>query len=52
MQQSHRDSDNGAHCTNASCLMYYGIETDAGIAVTIPVLDAACRADLKANGGK
>jgi hypothetical protein len=52
MQQLHRDSGNGAHCTNTSCLMYYGIETDAGRAGTVPVLDAACRADLKANGGK
>jgi len=52
MQQPHKDVDNGAHCNNSKCLMYYAIETDASIAPTIPALDAACRADLKANGGK
>lgn len=52
MQQSHRDNDNGAHCSNPSCLMYFEIETDASQATTLPTLDAACRADLKANGGK
>ncbi|MBB1284607.1 hypothetical protein HRH25_09505 [Flavisolibacter sp. BT320] len=52
MQQAHRDPENGAHCENASCLMYYEIETDASRATTIPALDASCRADLKANGGK
>lgn len=52
MQHSHRDTDNGAHCDNRSCLMYYAVETDAASAAITPLLDAACRADLKANGGK
>lgn len=52
MVQAHRDDANGAHCNNSSCLMYYAIETAANAARTIPQLDAACRADLKANGGK
>ena len=52
MQQPHKDVANGAHCSNRSCLMYYAIETDASLAPTIPTLDAACRADLKAAGGK
>lgn len=52
MQQPHRDAANGAHCNNPRCLMYYAIETDASTVPTIPTLDAACRADLKANGGK
>jgi hypothetical protein len=52
MQQPHKDVANGAHCSNRSCLMYYAIETDASLAPTIPALDATCRADLKAAGGK
>lgn len=48
----HRDEARGAHCNNPSCLLYYAIETDANMAPFIPLLDAACRADLKANGGK
>lgn len=52
MLEEHRDDDNGAHCSNPSCLMFYGIETNAAAATNTPVLDAACRADLKANGGK
>lgn len=53
MQQNHKDSDNGAHCNNPVCLMFYGIETDAGsINGPVPTLDANCMDDLKANGGK
>lgn len=52
MQQSHRDVNNGAHCDNDSCLMYYAIETTGYTGPSIQTLDAACRADLKANGGK
>lgn len=54
MQLDHRDNDNGAHCKNSTCLMYYGIETADNLIVgsTIPKLDAHCMADLKANGGK
>lgn len=52
MQQQHKDAANGAHCSNTKCLMYYAIETNASVVPTIPTLDVACRADLKANGGK
>lgn len=45
-------STNGAHCTNSSCLMYYVIETAGSVNTPIPVLDANCRNDLRANGGK
>jgi len=50
MQTAHRDTANGAHCDNQSCLMYYGIESTAN--GTIPLPDSSCVADLKANGGK
>ena len=47
---------NGAHCNNKDCLMYYTAETSDVIAnligAGIPVLDANCINDLKANGGK
>jgi hypothetical protein len=53
MQQDHKDADNGAHCRNVDCLMYFQVETDAASANTsIPILDNNCLADLKANGGK
>lgn len=56
MQASHKDAAHGSHCNNSSCLMYYASETSDifGLLITgnIPVLDAACRADLHANGGQ
>ncbi len=56
MQVNHKDAANGAHCNNSNCLMYYQVEsTDfLGFLVTgnIPVLDANCVNDLKANGSK
>ena len=54
MQVNHRDEENGAHCDNQSCLMFYGIETAEILSGNspIPTLDAHCIADLKANGGK
>ena len=54
MQQEHQDVDNGAHCSNRACLMYYGIETaeNLGGNNAMPMIDAQCIADLKANGGK
>jgi hypothetical protein len=54
MQTAHKA--NGNHCNNQNCLMYYASETTdiLGFLLTgnIPSLDAACVADLKANGGK
>ena len=56
MQTNHQDGAHGHHCNNTSCLMYYTSETTdiLGILITgnIPVLDANCKADLTANGGK
>ena len=56
MQTNHKDAAHGNHCSNSSCLMYYASETTdvLGFLVTgnIPVLDANCRADLPAHGGK
>lgn len=54
MQKDHLDHSNGAHCINSHCLMYYDVEksTAAGNLFSIPILDANCEADLKANGGK
>jgi hypothetical protein len=54
MQKDHLDPDNGAHCINSHCLMYFDVEksTIGGNIFSIPTLDANCEADLKANGGK
>lgn len=55
-QTSHQDTTHGAHCSAQDCLMSYQTETSDVVSNliggTIPVLDAACLADLKANGGK
>ena len=53
MQTNHRDAAHNNHCIDATCLMQYGVQTNL-LAVTgnIPVLDANCRNDLRANGGK
>lgn len=54
MQKNHLDPDNGAHCNNSHCLMYYDVEksTYGSNLFSIPQLDSDCEADLKANGGK
>jgi len=56
MQTNHKDASHGNHCNNNNCLMYYASETSdiLGFLITgnIPTLDANCRADLVANGGK
>ena len=56
MQTNHKDAAHGNHCNNTNCLMYYASETTdiLGILITgnIPALDANCKADLVANGGK
>jgi hypothetical protein len=56
-QSNHQDTPHGKHCTNENCLMYYSAETSdvVGNLLTgggVPELDAACLADLKANGGQ
>jgi hypothetical protein len=56
MQTNHQDGAHGNHCNNSNCLMYYASETTdiLGFLITgnIPTLDANCKADLTANGGK
>lgn len=57
MQTDHQDEQNGHHCDNDNCLMYYAMEQSDIIQQmfneeTIPALDNNCRADLQANGGK
>lgn len=56
MQTNHKDAAHGNHCSNTNCLMYYASETTdvLGVLLTgnIPALDANCKADLTANGGK
>lgn len=56
MQTNHQDGAHGNHCINTNCLMYYASETTdiLGVLITgnIPALDANCKADLTANGGK
>lgn len=54
MQTPHKA--NGNHCSTQSCLMHHTAETTEilGFLLTgnIPSLDAACVADIRANGGK
>lgn len=55
MQTAHKDNAHGNHCNNANCLMYYGVENNLLSGLTnnsVPLLDANCITDLKANGGK
>lgn len=52
MVTPHKAVNNGAHCNNQNCLMFYQIETTSAGAPQIPVLDANCVADLRNNGGK
>jgi predicted Zn-dependent protease len=53
----HKDPVNGNHCTNTDCLMYFAMMDGShdsqysGLA-SVPVLDSACVADLRGNGGK
>lgn len=50
--EEHHDSENGAHCTNEECLMYYQVETTDFFANifdgSIPELDEFCLADVEA----
>ena len=56
MVTPHEDDAHKAHCNNTACLMYYTTQTTVmgGILLTgpVPQLDANCKADLQANGGK
>lgn len=56
MQTPHEDSDHAHHCNDEHCLMYYATETTdvLGFLISgnVPQLDAHCREDLQANGGK
>lgn len=56
MVTNHQDANNQNHCNNSSCLMYYGTNTTSVMGMlgggNIPPLDANCKADLTANGGK
>jgi len=56
MQENHQDTDNGRHCDNEECLMYYAFR-NADLfgnifGGSIPDLDENCIADLQAAGGK
>jgi len=55
-QSNHEDGAHPAHCIVENCLMYYAVETSASLGNllggNIPSLDAQCKADLTANGGK
>lgn len=57
MQKPHKDPENGNHCDNDQCLMYYATQTTDLIGNTvgdegITPLDENCIADLQGNGGK
>ncbi|WP_366183541.1 membrane metalloprotease [Flavobacterium ovatum] len=57
LQSNHEDTTNEKHCITESCLMYWSTGTGGGISSmisggSVPKLDTACLADLKANGGK
>lgn len=56
MQTNHLDSENGNHCDDRTCLMYYALERPEMAAQLvqdgIPSLDHNCVIDLQANGGK
>lgn len=57
MQTAHQDVENGHHCNNENCLMYYATQRTNLVVGTlsndeITPLDANCLADLAANGGR
>ena len=57
MYYLHQDTQHGAHCTNADCLMYWEAETGSMFDnllgnAPVPTLDAYCIKDLQENGGK
>lgn len=56
MQHEHQDEENGHHCDNDECLMYYAMETTdlfgQFVGEEIPPLDNNCILDLQTNGGR
>lgn len=56
MQTDHQDEENGSHCDDENCLMYFSVRTTDFFANIfdgqIPELDQQCIADLQAAGGK
>lgn len=56
MQEHHQDEENGAHCDEESCLMYFSVRTTDFFANlfggSVPELDEFCIADLQAAGGR
>ena len=56
MVTAHEDGAHMSHCNNSSCLMYFSTQTSmmGGVLLSgpVPALDANCKADLTANGGK
>ncbi|HTG66568.1 MAG TPA: hypothetical protein VL859_09350 [Flavobacterium sp.] len=52
MQSDHEDADHKRHCNVSTCLMYWESESGNILGGTVPLLDAQCIADLRANGGK
>jgi hypothetical protein len=57
MVEDHEDLAHPKHCDVETCLMFWAIESSAGIDAmvnmsSVPQLDVQCIADLRANGGK
>lgn len=56
MQTNHQDEENGSHCDDENCLMYFSVRTTDFFANVfdgqVPELDDQCIADLQAAGGK
>lgn len=57
LQSAHEDQENKRHCNIESCLMYWEAVSTGGFSnimnTNSPLqLDAQCKADLQANGGK
>lgn len=56
LQSQHEDTDHRGHCNVSGCLMEASIQFPGKMMEVlgngVPVLDAQCKADLLANGGK
>ncbi len=53
MVANHEDAANKGHCNNSKCLMFYQVEANGLMNMSvIPALDVNCINDLKGNGGK